>query len=98
MNSVSRDVADIDFADLTSPKLTDIQRQILQYTEARPVIFSVDQMIAEAIKQAGVGDLDDADGFGDRLAPDYGPIVLHPLVGGMPVDQAWNSVEMFVDK
>ena len=68
MNSVSRDVADIDFADLTSPKLTDIQRQILQYTEARPVIFSVDQMIAEAIEQAGVGDLDDADGFGDRLA------------------------------
>jgi len=68
LNSVSRDVADIDFADLTSPKLTDIQRQILQYTEARPVIFSVDQMIAEAIEQAGVGDLDDADGFGDRLA------------------------------
>jgi Sulfotransferase family len=66
---LGRDVADIDFDDLTSPRLTDIQRQILQYTEARPVEFGVDQMIAEAIEQAGVGDnLDDADGFGDRLA------------------------------
>jgi hypothetical protein len=63
---VGRDVADIDFDDLTSPKLNDIQRQILQYTEARPVDFGVDQMIAEAIEQAGVGDLDDADGLGDR--------------------------------
>ena len=33
-----------------------------------------------------------------RNASDYGPIVLHPLVGGMPVDEAWKSVEMFVDK
>jgi alkanesulfonate monooxygenase SsuD/methylene tetrahydromethanopterin reductase-like flavin-dependent oxidoreductase (luciferase family) len=33
-----------------------------------------------------------------RDAPDYGPLVLHPLVGGMPVDEAWKSVEMFVDK
>jgi alkanesulfonate monooxygenase SsuD/methylene tetrahydromethanopterin reductase-like flavin-dependent oxidoreductase (luciferase family) len=33
-----------------------------------------------------------------REASDYGPIVLHPLVGGMPVEQAWKSVEMFVDK
>jgi alkanesulfonate monooxygenase SsuD/methylene tetrahydromethanopterin reductase-like flavin-dependent oxidoreductase (luciferase family) len=32
-----------------------------------------------------------------RDAPDYGPIVLHPLVGGMPIDQAWKSVELFVD-
>jgi hypothetical protein len=66
--SVGRDVADIDFDDLTSPKLNDIQRQILQYTEARPVDFGVDQIIAEAIEQAGVGDLDDVDGLGDRLA------------------------------
>jgi hypothetical protein len=33
-----------------------------------------------------------------RDAADYGPLVLHPLVGGMPVDEAWKSVEMFVDK
>jgi alkanesulfonate monooxygenase SsuD/methylene tetrahydromethanopterin reductase-like flavin-dependent oxidoreductase (luciferase family) len=24
----------------------------------------------------------------------YGPVVLHPLVGGMPVDEAWKSVEL----
>jgi alkanesulfonate monooxygenase SsuD/methylene tetrahydromethanopterin reductase-like flavin-dependent oxidoreductase (luciferase family) len=33
-----------------------------------------------------------------RDAADYGPIVLHPLVGGMPVDEAWKSVELLVDK
>jgi alkanesulfonate monooxygenase SsuD/methylene tetrahydromethanopterin reductase-like flavin-dependent oxidoreductase (luciferase family) len=33
-----------------------------------------------------------------RDAPDYGPIVLHPLVGGMPVDEAWKSVQLLVDK
>ncbi|OBF80702.1 luciferase [Mycobacterium sp. 852002-51163_SCH5372311] len=27
----------------------------------------------------------------------YGPIVLHPLVGGMPVDEAWNSVQLLAD-
>jgi hypothetical protein len=32
-----------------------------------------------------------------RGAPDYGPLVLHPLVGGMPVDEAWRSVQLFVD-
>ena len=31
-------------------------------------------------------------------ATDYGPIVLHPLVGGMPVDEAWKSVQLLVDK
>ena len=35
MRPMGRDVADIDFDDLTSPELTDIQRQILQYTEAK---------------------------------------------------------------
>ena len=59
----------IDFDDLTSPRLTDVQRQILEYTEARHVDFGIDQMLAEAIEQAGVGDdLDDTDGFTDRLA------------------------------
>ncbi|HYB80610.1 MAG TPA: sulfotransferase, partial [Mycobacterium sp.] len=69
MGSAFPDIADIDFDDLTSPKLTDVQRQILEYTEARHVAFDIDRMLAEAIDQAGVGgDLDDADGFGDRLA------------------------------
>ena len=62
-------LGDIDFDDLTSPRLTDVQRQILAYTEARPVEFDLERMLAEAVEQANVGgDLDDADGFGDRLA------------------------------
>ena len=59
---------DIDFDDLTSPKLTDIQRQILEFTEAKPVEFDVDRMLAEARDQANVGDLGDTDDFADRLA------------------------------
>jgi hypothetical protein len=67
--STDRAVADIDFDDLTSPRLTDVQRQILEFTEARPVELDIDRMLAEAVDQAGVGDdLDDTDGFGDRLA------------------------------
>jgi hypothetical protein len=61
------DLADIDFDDLTSPRLTDVQRQILKFTEARHVEFDIDRMLAEAIEQAGVSDLDDGDGFSDRL-------------------------------
>jgi hypothetical protein len=64
-------VGDIDFEDLTSPKLTEVQRQILKFTEAKHVEFEIDQMLGEAIGQArlegGAGDLDDTDGFGDRL-------------------------------
>jgi alkanesulfonate monooxygenase SsuD/methylene tetrahydromethanopterin reductase-like flavin-dependent oxidoreductase (luciferase family) len=33
-----------------------------------------------------------------RDSTNYGPIVLHPLVGGMPVDEAWKSVQMLTDK
>ncbi len=33
-----------------------------------------------------------------RDADDYGPLVLHPLVGGMPVDEAWKSVHLLVDR
>ncbi len=58
----------IDFDDLTSPKLTEIQQEILKYTEARHVEFDLDKMLAEARAQAGAGDLDDTDGFTDRLA------------------------------
>lgn len=32
-----------------------------------------------------------------RDADDYGPLVLHPLVGGMPVDEAWRSVQLLTD-
>jgi hypothetical protein len=67
VGSASGDIQDIDFDDLTSPRLTDIQRRILKYTESRHVEFDIDQMLAEAVEQAGVADLGDADGFGDRL-------------------------------
>ena len=33
-----------------------------------------------------------------RDATNYGPIVLHPLVGGMPVEEAWKSVQLLTDK
>ncbi|WP_434086278.1 sulfotransferase family protein [Mycobacterium lentiflavum] len=68
MGSVGPDIADIDFDDLTSPQLTDVQRQILEFTEAKKVEFDVDRMFAEAVEQAGADDLDDTDGFGNRLA------------------------------
>lgn len=29
--------------------------------------------------------------------PDYGAMVFHPLVGGMPIDEAWKSVQLFTD-
>ena len=32
-----------------------------------------------------------------RDSKNYGPIVLHPLVGGMPVDEAWKSVQLLTD-
>ncbi|MEZ0352894.1 sulfotransferase [Mycobacterium sp. pR1184] len=67
MGSAGPDIADIDFDDLTSPQLTDVQRQILEFTEAKRIEFDVDRMFGEAVEQAGVDDLDDTDGFGDRL-------------------------------
>jgi alkanesulfonate monooxygenase SsuD/methylene tetrahydromethanopterin reductase-like flavin-dependent oxidoreductase (luciferase family) len=33
-----------------------------------------------------------------RDADQYGPLVMHPLVGGMPVEAAWQSVELLTDK
>ena len=53
--------------DLTDPVLTDTQRQILEYTESRPVTFDLDAMVAEAVEAAGADDLADDDGFTDRL-------------------------------
>lgn len=57
----------IDFDDLTSPRLTDVQRQILEFTESRRVEFDLEAMLAEARARAGAADLDDTDGFMDRL-------------------------------
>lgn len=57
----------IDFDDLTSPRLTDVQRQILEFTESRHVEFDIDTMLTEARGQAGADDLDDTDGITDRL-------------------------------
>jgi alkanesulfonate monooxygenase SsuD/methylene tetrahydromethanopterin reductase-like flavin-dependent oxidoreductase (luciferase family) len=42
-----------------------------------------DQLIAE-VRDSGQG------------GP-FGPLVLHPLVGGMPVDEAWKSVQLLTD-
>ena len=55
MTSAGPDIADIDFDDLTAPRLTDVQRQILKFTEARQVEFDIDRMLAEAIDQASRG-------------------------------------------
>jgi alkanesulfonate monooxygenase SsuD/methylene tetrahydromethanopterin reductase-like flavin-dependent oxidoreductase (luciferase family) len=33
-----------------------------------------------------------------RDCADYGSIVLHPLVGGMPIDAAWKSIQLFTDE
>jgi alkanesulfonate monooxygenase SsuD/methylene tetrahydromethanopterin reductase-like flavin-dependent oxidoreductase (luciferase family) len=33
-----------------------------------------------------------------RDADNFGPLVMHPLVGGMPVDEAWKSVQLLTDK
>ncbi|ORA86497.1 sulfotransferase family protein, partial [Mycobacterium intermedium] len=60
--------ADLAFDDLTSPQLTDVQRQVLEFTEAKRVELDLDQMLAEATAQAGVTDLDDTDGFAERLS------------------------------
>lgn len=32
-----------------------------------------------------------------RQAPDFGPIVLHPLIGGVPAEHAWQSVQLLTD-
>ncbi len=50
------------------PVLTETQRQILDYTESQHVTFDIDEMLAEAVQQAGSFDLADDDGFADRLA------------------------------
>ncbi len=71
MVATGQDADAIDFDDLTAPRLTDVQRQVLEFTEARRVEFDVDRMMAEAVAEAGVSDLDDTDGcngFAERLS------------------------------
>lgn len=58
----------IDLDDLTSPRLTDVQRQVLDYTESRPVTLDTDRMIEEAILSAGSDDLSYTTDFAARLA------------------------------
>ena len=57
----------INLDDLIEPVLTDVQRQILDYTESREVVLDADQMLREAVAQAGCDDLADTDGFSTRL-------------------------------
>lgn len=33
-----------------------------------------------------------------RSTGDFGPITVHPLVGGMPVEEAWKSVQLLTDR
>ncbi|MUL48822.1 sulfotransferase [Mycobacterium sp. CBMA293] len=60
------DVVELD--DLVAPRLTETQRQILEYAESRRVDLDIEAMLAEAVALAGVDDLADTDGFSDRLA------------------------------
>ena len=57
----------IDLDDHTSPRLTDLQRQVLDYTESRPVALDTDRMIEEAILSAGSDDLSYTADFAARL-------------------------------
>ncbi|MEJ6538474.1 MAG: sulfotransferase, partial [Mycobacterium sp.] len=57
----------IDIDDLTSPRLTAVQRQVIDYTESRPVTFDIDRMIDEAIVGAGTDDLGYTGDFAARL-------------------------------
>jgi len=57
----------INLDDLTAPVLTDVQRQVLQYTESHPVTLDIEGMRQEAVAKAGADDLADSDGFMTRL-------------------------------
>ncbi|MFI9411339.1 sulfotransferase family protein [Nocardia gamkensis] len=54
--------------DLIAPRLSQVQRSALDYAEAHPVDLRIDRMVEEAVLQADADDLDDDDGFGQRLA------------------------------
>lgn len=57
----------MDLDDLVDPVLTDVQRQVLEYTESRPVNLDIERMLQEAIEKAGVDDLRDDGGLMARL-------------------------------
>ena len=60
--------------DLTAPRLTEIQRRALDFAQANPVSLEINRMVEEAVAVAGVDDLDDNDGFDERLAAYVGAI------------------------
>jgi hypothetical protein len=64
----------IDLDDLISPRLTDVQRQVLEYTESRPVTLDIGQMIDEATAGAGSDDLGYTTDFAARLAAYVGAV------------------------
>ncbi|WP_280827932.1 sulfotransferase [Mycobacterium sp. OTB74] len=55
------------FDDLAAPRLTDLQQQILDYTESRHIDLDIERMTSEAIAQARADDFVDTDGFWDRV-------------------------------
>jgi hypothetical protein len=59
--------------DLAAPRLTAVQRTILEHNDARSVDLGIEGMLAEAERTAGVGDFGDHD-FMDRLAVYVGPL------------------------
>jgi len=60
--------------DLIDPRLTETQRQVLEYTESRPVTLNIDQMIDEAVEQAGSDDLGYTGDFAGRLSAYAGAV------------------------
>ena len=66
--------AELQFDDLTEPRLTDVQRQILDHTERRRVDLDIERMVEEAVAEAGVDDFADTDGFWDRVSAYVGAI------------------------
>ncbi len=66
--------AELRFDDLTAPRLTDVQRQILDHTESRRVDLTIDRMVEEAVAAAGVDDFADTDGLWERVAAYVGAI------------------------
>lgn len=66
--------AELRFDDLTAPRLSDVQRQILEHTERRRVDLDIERMVEEAIAEAGVDDFADLDGFWERVKAYVGAI------------------------
>jgi hypothetical protein len=60
--------------DLIDPRLTETQRQVLEYTESRPISLDIDQMIADAVEQAGSDDLGYTGDFAGRLSAYAGAV------------------------